>query len=134
MATLRAQTTSCLELFASLAILLENGPAEHRNNLPVPQVEDQAARLKVWAGNLGALNTGHSALDHRLRDSTAIRNAIDRILGMAEDLLKISCLIVKGDRVPMEDAIGDYTDIDEQNDTESDDSGSTIIDNELSFN
>ncbi|KAK8087890.1 Protein kinase domain containing protein [Apiospora hydei] len=134
MATLRAQTTSCLELFASLAKLLENGPADHRNNLPVPQVEDQAARLKVWAGNLGALNTGHSALDHRLRDSTAIRNAIVRILGMAEDLLKISCLIVKGDRVPMEDAIGDCTDIDEQNDTDSDDSGSTIIDNELSFN
>ncbi|KAK8035834.1 hypothetical protein PG991_001907 [Apiospora marii] len=135
MATLYAQTTSCLELFSSLAKQLESGPEEHRNKLPVAQVEDQAARLRVWASNLGALNTGHSALDHRLRDSTAIRTAIIRILDMTESILRISYLIVKGDRVPMEDVVGDYADTDEQDSsTDSGDSGSTLIDNELSFN
>lgn len=90
MATLYAQMGSCLEVSVSLAKQLESEPEEHRNNLFVAQVEDQASRLRVWASNLGALNTGHSALDHRLRDSTANRNAIIRILDMTRSILRIS--------------------------------------------
>ncbi|KAK8093413.1 hypothetical protein PG997_000098 [Apiospora hydei] len=138
MATLYDRTTTCIGLFADLERHLENGPEEHRKKISVSQVENEAARLRVWAGNLGALRTGHAALDHRLRDSTVIRNAIVRTLDKIEDVLRISCSIVQGDRAPLEDAMGDYGDIDEQDDTtysdDSDNSKCALIDNELAFN
>ncbi|KAK8021595.1 hypothetical protein PG990_006733 [Apiospora arundinis] len=135
MATLYARTTTCIELFANLARLLENGPEQHRNKISVKQVENEAARLKVWAGNLGALRTGHAALDHRLRDSTAMRDAIIKTLDKIEDVLRTSCMIVKGDRVPLEDAVDDCSDADEYDDSaDSDGSSGAQIDSELVFN
>jgi hypothetical protein len=35
--------------------------------------EDQLARFKIWAGNIGIDAEGHASLDYRLRDSSQAR-------------------------------------------------------------
>ncbi|KAK8140192.1 hypothetical protein PG984_000258 [Apiospora sp. TS-2023a] len=135
MATLYSQTTSCLRLFDSLVDHLENGSEENRKNFPAVQVQNQAARLKVWSSNLGALKAGHAALDYRLRDSTAIRNAIQRSLDQLEETLMNSCVLAKGDRAPMSETSNEYaTTYQQEESTDSDDSSVLHVDNELSFN
>ncbi|KAJ5629739.1 Zinc finger C2H2 [Penicillium herquei] len=48
----------------------------------VPQAlwKDELGRLRVWAANIGAHQTGQSSLDYRLRDASHIKNQIIRIL------------------------------------------------------
>ncbi|KAK8050706.1 hypothetical protein PG994_012436 [Apiospora phragmitis] len=98
MATLYSKTTSCLGLFVTLTALtdrLESGSEDDRSSSPIAQIQNQAARLKVWAG----------------------------------------CLLVKGDRVPLVDTMDDDAILNElEESTNSEDSGSLQMDNELSFN
>ncbi|KAJ6022017.1 zinc finger protein [Penicillium herquei] len=48
----------------------------------VPQAlwKDELGRLRVWAANIGAHQTGQSSLDYRLRDASHIKKQIIRIL------------------------------------------------------
>lgn len=51
---------------------------------------DERRRLRVWAGNLGALARGHSALDWRLRDASVMRTGILMLLQEIKDLVDSS--------------------------------------------
>lgn len=42
--------------------------------------QDELGRLRVWAANIGAHQTGRSSLDYRLRDASNIRDQIIRLL------------------------------------------------------
>ncbi|KAJ5719361.1 Zinc finger C2H2 [Penicillium malachiteum] len=42
--------------------------------------KDELGRLRVWAANIGAHQTGQSSLDYRLRDASHIKNQVIRIL------------------------------------------------------
>ncbi|KAK4442334.1 hypothetical protein QBC34DRAFT_455118 [Podospora aff. communis PSN243] len=48
--------------------------------------QDQFARFKIWAGNIGAHRTGRSSLDYRLRDASHLRGQTIRLL---ENLTKL---------------------------------------------
>ena len=49
---------------------------------------DELGRLRVWAANIGAHQTGQSSLDFRLRDASHISNQITKLLGDLEQSLK----------------------------------------------
>lgn len=56
--------------------------------LTAATVNDQVARFKVWAGNIGAHRKGRSSLDYRLREASHIRAQIIRLLGDLLDALQ----------------------------------------------
>lgn len=56
-----------------------------RSGLYVSAWQDELGRLRVWAANIGAHQTGQSSLDYRLRDSSHIRQQIIKLL---DELLK----------------------------------------------
>jgi hypothetical protein len=43
-------------------------------------LQDEFGRLRVWSGNLGALQKGHSSLDYRLRDSPLLSSNVLKLL------------------------------------------------------
>ena len=48
--------------------------------------DDQMGRLKMWAGNIGAHQTGQSSLENRLRDASHIR---DQIIELLKDICDV---------------------------------------------
>ena len=75
--------------------------------------KDEMGRLRVWAANIGAHKTGQSSLDHRLRDSSHIREQTVRLLGRLQRIIE-----------DIDDALNhtveddDFSDISEQSDDE----------------
>lgn len=50
------------------------------SEVPPPLWKDELGRLRVWAANIGAHQTGQSSLDHRLRDASHIKEQTLRVL------------------------------------------------------
>src|SRR4051794_39618294 len=46
----------------------------------LPALQDEYGRLRVWAGNIGAHQSGRASLDYRLRDASHIKDQIIRLL------------------------------------------------------
>jgi hypothetical protein len=53
------------------------------NRLSSTTVEDELGRFRMWASNIGALNTGRASLDYRLRDANYLYETVKSLL---EDL------------------------------------------------
>lgn len=50
---------------------------------PPPRFEDESTRFKMWAGNLGAHQSGRASLDYRLREAPHLH---DQVIYLLEDL------------------------------------------------
>ncbi|KAI8674570.1 C2H2-type domain-containing protein [Fusarium keratoplasticum] len=88
--------TRCLGLFANAVDASETSTL----NLSVTfdrGVRDEQSRFKVWSGNIGAHRTGSSSLDHRLRDSSNIRNQVINLLRDLNGLLEDAIAILTGE-------------------------------------
>ena len=76
---------SSLRLFNSLV-------GQHRiktiTEVPLPAWNDELGRLRVWAANIGAHQSGQSSLDYRLRDASHIKVQINNLLGDLQALLR----------------------------------------------
>jgi hypothetical protein len=73
--------------------------------IPPDLWQDELGRLRVWAANIGAHQTGRSSLDYRLRDASNIRDQIIRLLkGLqrAFDDLEEVLEEAEGDTIPIE--------------------------------
>jgi hypothetical protein len=82
---IRASCDRCMKRFKAL---LENMEFEKSwDRLTVEDINNEFARFKIWAGNLGVLQRGSTSLDARLRDSILLRNAILRLLKSLADSL-----------------------------------------------
>ena len=95
MASVRDIVLSCLHAFgvlSSATSAAEAGKGEGNYELQLPSdtqpqpfslttVNDQLARFKIWAGNIGAHRKGRSSLDYRLREASHIRDQVVRLLG-----------------------------------------------------
>jgi hypothetical protein len=69
---IRARAQECREQFELLiGISVELGSIDEAadDSYSVNWIEDQFARFKMWAGNIGAFAEGHASLDYRLRDN-----------------------------------------------------------------
>jgi hypothetical protein len=80
--SLAASSIDCAQLLDKLALLHEDTKCSQRSALRVIELEDQSARFRVWAGNLGAFQRlpASASLDYRLRESPKIAMQIHELL------------------------------------------------------
>ncbi|CAG8158258.1 unnamed protein product [Penicillium olsonii] len=123
-----ALATSCTTHFETLIKSLRAASDEFEEQMRPVETENEYARFKIWAGNLGALQRGRSSLDARLRDSVTLRAAVLKFLGQLQDCLESSAEITKGLRSP--DEWGGETISDEEADN-TDDMSDADTDSEI---
>nr|KMM69693.1 meiosis-specific serine/threonine-protein kinase mek1 [Coccidioides posadasii RMSCC 3488] len=93
-------TAASWKSFQQLAAALKD--PEHCLLMPPGKVENQYDRLKLWSGNLGALQTGRASLDFRLRESTVVRMNVLKLLNKLQQALTLSVEVAAGTRLPLE--------------------------------
>jgi len=77
----------CLQGFTSLCRGLRTGTLSS-DELSLPALEDELGRFRVWAGNLGVLQKGHSSLEYRLQDALLVLEQILKLLTDLSNTLK----------------------------------------------
>ncbi len=85
MSSISDLTRGCLKqlnILASSEALLK-----HQNEVPLRAWKDELGRLRLWAGNIGAHQTGQSSLEYRLRDASHLKDQTVKILGAIESLI-----------------------------------------------
>ena len=88
--SIRKSASSCLREFFNLIAALEAGDKEHRDSMPPEKIEREYGRFKIWSGNLGALQSGRSSLDFRLRDSAVMQMNVSKLLDKLDNILRKS--------------------------------------------
>jgi hypothetical protein len=75
----------CLSLFNAQVAC--DDLVAHGAEVPQSLWLDELGRLRIWAANIGAHQTGQSSLDYRLRDASHIKDQIIRLLERLRRLL-----------------------------------------------
>ncbi|KAI4141993.1 MAG: hypothetical protein LQ341_003351 [Variospora aurantia] len=90
----------CRQAFNDLIEEIQVSAQGKLEGLYLQDWEDERGRLRMWAANIGAHQTGQSSLDFRLRDSSHIQQQITKLL---EDLLRrlkdVRGILAKGEGV-----------------------------------
>ncbi|GAA83709.1 hypothetical protein AKAW_01824 [Aspergillus luchuensis IFO 4308] len=76
---------------------------QSQSAVPLRAWKDELGRLRLWAGNIGARQTGQSSLDYRLRDASHIKNQTVRILEAIKKLLAELRNSLSGEKEDVED-------------------------------
>ena len=120
-ASIATSIIACLKSFNDFIADVGSLPPRNTGELGlVPTTwEDELGRLRMWAANIGAHQTGQSSLDFRLRDSSHIR---DQILKLLQDLLQrlqdAREVLAEGEEAANNDEIANDTSDDEEPTTE----------------
>lgn len=99
---IRLATASNVRAFQNLANALVTSEGDWADSIDLEGLEDEIGRFRVWSGNLGALQKGHSSLDYRLRDSPLLSTNALKFLKELEDNLNEAVAVVSGARLPYE--------------------------------
>ena len=80
----------CLAQFEAVKIDFDESTSSNdiTAGMPLSGLEDQLARFKVWARNVGAHRTGKSSLEYRLRDASNIWKQVVELLNNLEEALR----------------------------------------------
>ena len=70
----------CLKIFSVIVPRIRQQATTNRGSIRHALWEDEQGRLRLWAANIGAHQTGQSALDYRLRDASHIKQQVVNIL------------------------------------------------------
>ncbi|XRM42900.1 hypothetical protein ABZX51_006110 [Aspergillus tubingensis] len=101
MSTISDLTRACLK---ELNELITSGAfIQSQSAVPLRAWKDELGRLRLWAGNIGAHQTGQSSLDYRLRDASHIKNQTVRILEAIRKLLAVLKNSLSGEKEDEED-------------------------------
>lgn len=101
MSTISDLTRACLK---ELHELITSGAfVQSQSAVPLRAWKDELGRLRLWAGNIGARQTGQSSLDYRLRDASHIKNQTVRILEAIKKLLAELRNSLSGEKEDVED-------------------------------
>ncbi|KAF3042185.1 hypothetical protein E8E12_008894 [Didymella heteroderae] len=119
MTAIRLATASNVRSFQALVNALVTCDARWAEQLDQESLEDEFGRFRVWSGNLGALQQGHSCLDYRLRDSPLLSGNALKFLEELNSNLNEALAIVSGARLPYEEQLKSKSD--EKSDEGSDD-------------
>ena len=76
----------CLKCFNLLQERVEQPDYSYEEDVSSVSWGDELGRLRVWAANIGAHQTGQSSLEFRLRDASHIRQQITKLL---RDLVQV---------------------------------------------
>jgi hypothetical protein len=86
MSTISSIVVSCLE---ELKAIISSGNLKvYSAEVPQALWQDELGRLRVWAANIGAHQTGQSSLDYRLRDASHIKEQTLRVLRRLQRLIQ----------------------------------------------
>lgn len=102
MTAIRLATASNVRSFQTLVNALVTCDARWKEQLDQDGLEDEFGRFRVWSGNLGALQKGHSSLDYRLRDSPLLSGNTLKFLEELTNNLNEALAIISGARLPYE--------------------------------
>jgi hypothetical protein len=61
---------------------------ENTSDVSRTELEDELARFKIWATNIGAMNVGKASLDHRLRDAEYLHEDVTSLLKDLQENLR----------------------------------------------
>lgn len=87
--TIADHAQACAERFNVLA-----SSSSSPGSLSPPAFEDQLARFRIWAANVGAFAEAHGSLDYRLRESPKIKKMMQQLLiGLERKLQRGRCII-----------------------------------------
>ncbi|RTE71763.1 hypothetical protein BHE90_013834 [Fusarium euwallaceae] len=104
--TVESHARRCLQLFSKAVdaskASTDDPPAYFNRG-----VRDEQTRFKVWSGNIAAHRTGTGSLDHRLRDSSNIRNQVVNLLRDLSGLLEDAIAIFTGEETSWDQLSGD---------------------------
>lgn len=79
-ASISSSIIACLKSFNEFIEEIRNLKEASVRGLVVSAWEDELGRLRMWAANIGAHQTGQSSLDFRLRDASHVREQIVKLL------------------------------------------------------
>ena len=117
MSSLRLATASNVRTFQNLTIALSISDGKWAHAIDEETLQDEIGRFRVWVGNLGALQKGHSSLDYRLRDSPVSSTNTLKLLKELETNVNEAYAVVSGARLPYEEqAPPDLTEDDDNDD------------------
>lgn len=111
MATIRLATAAAVRSFQILSQILSathsSGTSSYElaRLIDISALEDEIGRFRVWSGNLGALQKGHSSADYRLRDSPLLASNALKLLEELDDNLTESIAVISGQRLPYEQQV-----------------------------
>ena len=88
--TIAEAVEACSTSFRSLYTSLESAKSDSQSQISLACVTDQHGRFNVWAGNIGAHQTGQTSLDYRLRDPSQMKDEFTKILGYLSENLRDS--------------------------------------------
>jgi hypothetical protein len=100
MSALRLATAANVRAFHSLSDALSTSDGSW--TIDAEALEDEVGRFRVWSGNLGVLQKGHSSLDYRLRDSPLLSGNTLKLLEELSDNVNEAYAVVSGARLPYE--------------------------------
>ncbi|KAJ5061318.1 hypothetical protein J3E72DRAFT_190163 [Bipolaris maydis] len=103
MSSLRLATASNVRAFQNLITALKASGRKWTHAIDEEALEDEIGRFRVWAGNLGALQKGHSSLDYRLRDSPVSNTNTLKLLRELETNVNEAYAVASGARLPYEE-------------------------------
>jgi hypothetical protein len=78
-------TRQSLQAFTSLCTRLQTCGNVPSTNISAAALEDELGRFRVWAGNIGAIQRGHSSLEYRLREAPIV---LESVLKLLEELCR----------------------------------------------
>jgi hypothetical protein len=102
MASIRLATASNVRGFQTLTNALTTSNGKWADSIDCDGLQDEIGRFRVWSGNLGALQKGHSSLDYRLRDSPLLSSNALKFLEELEGNINETVAVVSETRLPYE--------------------------------
>ncbi|KAH5436168.1 ADP-ribose phosphatase [Parastagonospora nodorum] len=102
MSSIRLATAANVLAFQNLTTALDTSDGKWAHLIESDGLQDEIGRFRVWSGNLGALQKGHSSLDYRLRDSPLLSTNTLKFLKELEENINEASAIVSGTRLPYE--------------------------------
>jgi len=119
MSSIRLATAANVLAFQNLTTALDTSDCKWAHLIENDSLQDEIGRFRVWSGNLGALQKGHSSLDYRLRDSPLLSTNTLKFLKELEENINEASAIVSGARLPYE--LQPKPEVTEEDDDDDDD-------------
>ncbi|EWG41668.1 hypothetical protein FVEG_03739 [Fusarium verticillioides 7600] len=106
-----SMTRDSLLSFDVVISTLKDASDLHKQCLTQKALSNQRDRLKVWASNIGALQSGNAALDARLRGFSVMKLAITQCFEQLGQLISSNMEILQGQRLFVEQTLAEYQEL-----------------------